>query len=81
MHYERLEKCERGLALLRSIVDLYTGDEHAEHLAAIAEIEANVRRAQAIQAACNHEGWARSDSFNLRCGDCGASLRWPTDGA
>lgn len=74
MHYERLEECERGLALLRSITYLYAGDELAEHLAAIAEIEANIQRAQAIQAACSHAGWARSDSFNLRCGDCGASL-------
>ena len=74
MHYEDIEKCERGLILLRQITHLYNGEELEEHLAAIAEIEANVKRAKGIQANCNHAGWCQSDSLALSCGDCGASL-------
>ena len=70
MHYEQIEKCERGLMLLRQITHLYEGDELDEHLTDIAEIEANVKRAKEIQVNCNHAGW----SLALSCGDCGASL-------
>ena len=74
LRYDELEEFERGLAALKSITPLLNADELPEHLAAIKEIQATLDNARAIQAACNHAGWCRSDSLDLACGDCGASL-------
>jgi hypothetical protein len=38
------------------------------------KLQEMVKKAKGLQANCKHEGWCRSDSFDLTCGECGASL-------
>jgi len=78
MHYGQMEECERGLVSLRQITHMYKGDELDAHLADVAKIEANVKRAKEIQANCDHAGWCWSTSLDLKCGRCGASLWRPS---
>ena len=64
---ERIAEIERGLPMLRSITHLYEGDELDEHLAAIAEIEADL--AELKRGGCEH--CYRADTVTITCSVCG----------
>jgi len=66
IHYRKLEEARELLNELERVLSADDPD--------VIRLHQDIEQAEEIQANCDHKGWCWSDSLDLICGRCGASL-------